>query len=47
MCAVECNYADESRILHKEGRYFPHKVLNDVWGKRTTDSSGKNGAFCT
>lgn len=47
VCAVECNYTDESRVLHEEGRYFLCKVLSDVWGKRTTDSSGKNGAFCT
>lgn len=37
MCAVEYNCADESIILHEEGRYFPLKVLNCVGGKRTTD----------
>lgn len=47
MCAVEYNCADESIILHEEGRYFSLKVLNCVWGKRTTDFSGKSVVFCT
>jgi len=43
VCATECNWADESRILDGEGRYFPLKM--EERRETTTSSAGKNVEF--